>query len=83
MNHVLTVRCLTIVVAVMAALVAPTAVAAEERVSVSHLPANGLEDPLGIGGEAPRLSWRLDSDDRGVRQTAYQVRVPGCGTAAR
>ncbi|KAA1425467.1 Bacterial alpha-L-rhamnosidase [Mumia zhuanghuii] len=37
--------------------------------------ANSTENPLGIGGEAPRLSWRLDADRRGVTQSAYQVRV--------
>ncbi|HWM08848.1 MAG TPA: family 78 glycoside hydrolase catalytic domain, partial [Solirubrobacteraceae bacterium] len=73
----LLVRCLAIVVAVVAALVAPSIAAAKERVGVSDLLTNGLERPLGIGGEDPRLSWQLDSDERGVEQAAYQVRVAG------
>jgi len=81
---VLNVRCLAIVVAVLAALVTPSgAAAAEERVSVSDLLTNGLEDPLGIGGEDPRLSWQLDSDRRGVKQTAYQVRLAGVWNSGR
>jgi alpha-L-rhamnosidase len=31
------------------------------------------ENPLGIDIISPRLSWQLQSDRRGVRQTAYQV----------
>jgi alpha-L-rhamnosidase len=35
------------------------------------------ENPLGIDATAPRLSWRIEQEDgrRGIRQTAYQVRV--------
>ena len=48
---------------------------AEERPQVAALLTNSLADPLGIGGEPPRLSWQLRSDRRGVVQTAYRVRV--------
>ena len=34
-----------------------------------------LTDPLGIDEAQPRLSWVLESADRGQRQTAYQVIV--------
>ncbi|MEQ8848960.1 family 78 glycoside hydrolase catalytic domain [Botrimarina sp.] len=34
-----------------------------------------LRDPHGIDTPAPRLTWRLSSDVRGDRQTAYQVLV--------
>ncbi len=30
---------------------------------------------LGVGEEHPRLSWRLSSDARNVRQSGYQIRV--------
>lgn len=43
--------------------------------SVSNLLTNSLQDPLGIGGDAPRLSWQLEADRRGVTQTAYEVHV--------
>ncbi len=33
--------------------------------------------PLGIDVEQPRLSWRLVSSDRDVRQTAYRIIVAG------
>lgn len=35
------------------------------------------ENPEGIGEPKPRLSWRLEADrgERGVRQSAYQIRV--------
>jgi alpha-L-rhamnosidase len=32
-------------------------------------------DPMGVDSTMPRLSWKLDSASRGVRQTAYQVLV--------
>src|SRR5512140_162112 len=34
-----------------------------------------LEEPLGIQDEAPRLSWIVESSERGQSQTAYQVLV--------
>ncbi len=32
-------------------------------------------DPLGIDSAQPRLQWRVESNERGQRQTAYQVLV--------
>ena len=32
-------------------------------------------DPLGVDETQPRLTWKLESDQRGERQTAYQVLV--------
>ena len=32
-------------------------------------------NPLGIDTAVPRLGWKLESKDRGVRQTAYHVLV--------
>jgi alpha-L-rhamnosidase len=34
-----------------------------------------LPNPLGIDQPEPRLSWRLQSDARGQKQTACQIRV--------
>jgi len=36
------------------------------------LKADGKSDPLAAAA-APRLSWRIESDARGVRQTAWQI----------
>jgi len=33
------------------------------------------ENPLGIDSRKPRLSWKIESDARGVMQSAYQIRV--------
>ena len=33
------------------------------------------ENPIGIDTPAPRLSWQLDSKERGQRQTAYRILV--------
>ncbi len=42
---------------------------------VSGLKTELLDEPLGIELARPRLSWRLESDRPGARQTAYRVRV--------
>ena len=43
--------------------------------SVADPRCEGLRDADQIDTTAPRFSWRLDSDERGVRQTAYQIRI--------
>jgi hypothetical protein len=55
--------------------VAPASAAEGAAPTVTHLTTNALENPLGISGEAPRLSWQLDSQRRGVTQSAYEIRV--------
>lgn len=35
------------------------------------------ENPIGIGVARPRLSWKLQSDERGVRQIAYEIEIAG------
>ena len=41
--------------------------------SVDRLRCEYLENPLGIDVAQPRLSWILDSSERGQKQTAYQI----------
>jgi alpha-L-rhamnosidase len=53
------------------ALLAPLA-AAE---GVVRLRTNAAAEPLGIDTPRPRFSWALESERRGVMQTAYRVRV--------
>src|ERR1700730_10561154 len=50
----------------------------EPKVGVAGLRTEYNEDPLGIDVTRPRLSWQLQSlgaNQRGVKQSAYQVRV--------
>ena len=35
------------------------------------------ENPTGVDQAKPRLSWRIDSEEPGMRQTAYQIEVVG------
>ncbi len=44
-------------------------------VSVNQLRCEYRENPLGIDAAAPRLSWQLDTSERGQKQTAYRVLV--------
>jgi predicted deacetylase len=41
-----------------------------ERLRTEH-----ATNPVGIDEPAPRLSWTLHGDRRGMRQTAYEIRV--------
>lgn len=41
--------------------------------NVTDLRCEQATDPLGVDVPRPRLSWRLLSDERGQRQTAYQI----------
>ena len=42
---------------------------------VGQLRCEYLENPLGIDVTQPRLNWILDSNERGQKQTAYQILV--------
>ncbi len=46
--------------------------------TISDLRTNARANPVGTGDAAPRLSWKLATDDpdrRGLRQASYRVRV--------
>ncbi len=43
--------------------------------SAANLRCEYLTNPLGIDEARPRLSWTLESDERGQRQTAYRILV--------
>ncbi len=50
------------------------------RIAFAGIAAVGLRceylvDPLGVEDRAPRLSWRVESSERGQRQTAYRILV--------
>ena len=42
---------------------------------ISNLRCEYFSNPLGIDSRCPRLSWEIQSERRGVRQTAYRVRA--------
>lgn len=42
-----------------------------------------LENPLGIDATPPRLTWRVESDERGQRQTACRIIVASTEAGAR
>src|SRR5438552_13803797 len=45
--------------------------------AVKNLRCEYQADPVGIDVRKPRLSWQLESSERGVTQTSYEVRVAG------
>ena len=44
-------------------------------VTIEQLRCEYLDNPLGIDTPQPRLSWALESNQRGQKQTAYQILV--------
>ena len=46
-------------------------------VTPTYLRCEYLRNPLAIDAEQPRLSWTLTSDQRSVKQTAYQILAAG------
>lgn len=36
-----------------------------------------LENPIGIDEKHPRFSWRMESDNQNVLQTAYEIKIDG------
>lgn len=56
--------------------VSPATIASSaQRVRVTGLMVDHVERPVGIDNIRPQLSWRLESDDRNVRQSAYRIVV--------
>src|SRR5438309_6248799 len=50
---------------------------AQTPLAVKNLRCEYKVDPAGIDVRKPRLSWQLESSERGVMQTSYEVRVAG------
>ena len=48
---------------------------AAAALAVGSLTTNGRIDPLGIPGSDPVFGWKLDSTDRAVTQSAYEIEV--------
>jgi alpha-L-rhamnosidase len=45
------------------------------QLSVNRLQTENLPAPLTVESKLPRLSWQLESRDRGILQTAYEIKV--------
>ncbi|NIK74970.1 alpha-L-rhamnosidase [Paenibacillus castaneae] len=43
--------------------------------TITGLRCEYLENPIGIDVRSPRISWKLEADERDVVQTAYQIEV--------
>ena len=74
-----------LVLAVIAPLLATLSWSAPAKpaLAVDRLRTEYKENPLGIDARKPRLSWQLRSEGRGVRQSAYEVRVASSEAALR
>ncbi|MCK5209888.1 MAG: hypothetical protein KAQ79_17765, partial [Cyclobacteriaceae bacterium] len=52
-----------------------TACVENTQLNITNLKCEYKVNPLGIDIEKPRFSWNLESNQRGVNQTAYQIFV--------
>src|ERR1700747_129699 len=70
------VRCIRPVTAAVIAVAAPiTASAAANLQKPINLKCDALSAPIGLDTPQPQLSWQLQDDRFGAKQTAYQVEV--------
>jgi alpha-L-rhamnosidase len=56
---------------------------AAAAIAPAHLRTEWLLNPEGLDTAAPRFSWRVESPQRGARQTAYQILVADSAAALR
>src|ERR1041385_1906648 len=49
--------------------------AAQSAISPIDLRCDYATNPLGVDSQSPRLFWKLESSERGDKQTAYQILV--------
>lgn len=74
--------CFLLLLALMA-VGASTGDAARLAGKVTGLQCEYLTNPLGLDTPRPRLRWILESDERGARQSAYQVLASGSEAALK
>lgn len=59
----------------LALLIFPGSTCLAQKLSVSDLSVEHLDNPLSIDAPAPRLSWKITSTAKNTLQTAYDIRV--------
>lgn len=66
-------KCRSALLSAAAVVLVSTAAHAASSLRPDHLRCEYLENPRGVDSTHPRLSWQLQSDARGQRQTAYEI----------
>jgi alpha-L-rhamnosidase len=69
------IKCFKIIVAYSAISLLQTSVAYAQQTTPVKLKTEYLENPIGIDESHPRLSWQLDDNRKGAKQTAFRVLV--------
>lgn len=72
--HIFDPKFVSLVLALILLMVSQTTIA-KAAIKVDNLRCEYKENPLGIDVVNPRLSWQILSSDRGVLQSAYEIRV--------
>ena len=68
-------RAIPLILLIQAVILCPVVSVMGSDLRVTDLTCEYQSDPLGIDVAAPRLSWKLQADQRGQRQSAYQILV--------
>jgi alpha-L-rhamnosidase len=63
-----------LIVSILSMVISTTTVA-KPSIKVDNLKCEYTQNPVGIDVNSPRLSWQLESDNRGTTQSAYEIRV--------
>ena len=45
------------------------------QINIKNLKCEYKRNPIGVDIEKPRFSWNMESNKRGINQTAYQILV--------
>ncbi len=53
------------------------------KTGVSNLLTENRTNPMGLDVNVPRFTWQLESDERGVSQTAFSIRLAESGDALK
>src|SRR5262245_30011845 len=64
-------------------LLTPAVANAVSLVTLHDLKCDHEQNPIGIGNQQPRLSWKIRSDLAGEVQAAYQIRAASSPTALK
>ena len=65
---------MNLIILVLCALILVPNISAE-NITIKNLRCEYLKNPLGVDVPTPRLSWIVESDQNGQKQTAYHILV--------
>ena len=68
-------KLLYVIICIVAITFLLQACAEEAKIELKNLRCEFMENPIGIDVEKPSLSWEIEADARGIKQTGYHILV--------